>query len=95
MRRAMTVSAACVLSAISTAAWTQQARTGTVTTIDRISGIVVIEAIPSGTGDASGGGTNRYKVPSGALEDLHAGDRVSYTFNEAGGSKTIVKIDKK
>jgi Cu/Ag efflux protein CusF len=79
----------------SAAAWAQQTLTGTVITIDRISGTVGIKQAPSGTVGASSGGAaeQQFKAPEGALNTLHAGDKVTFTVSESGGKKTITKIE--
>lgn len=95
MRQVKTVLVACVLTAISSAALTQQALTGTVTTIDRINGTIAIQQTPNGTVGASGGGaTEQFKVQGGALEKLHAGDKVTYSVSGTGGTKAITTIEK-
>jgi Cu/Ag efflux protein CusF len=73
----------------------QQALTGTITTIDRISGTVGIQQVQGGTVGASSGGATeqQFKAPEGALEKLHAGDKVTFSVTESGGKKTITKIE--
>ncbi len=69
--------------------------TGTVTTIDRIRGTIAIRPTQSGTVGANTGGlSEQFKLQGGSLETLHAGDSITYTATEAGGMKTITKIDK-
>ena len=83
------------LIVISSVALAQQALTGTVTKIDRISGTVVIRQSQSGTvGANTGSPTEEFKVPSGLPETLHAGDRVAFSVTETGGTKTITKLEK-
>jgi Copper binding periplasmic protein CusF len=73
----------------------QQALTGTVTTIDRISGTIGIQQAQGGTvGSSSGGATEQFKVAPGALDKVHAGDRVTFSVSDSGGGKkTITKIE--
>lgn len=92
MTRAVMLAAALTTAMIASIAWAQQALTGIVTMVDRISGSVVIQQIPSGNDNA--GGVQRYKIQTSLLESLHAGDRVSYSFSEANGARTIMKIDR-
>jgi Cu/Ag efflux protein CusF len=95
MRLAKMVLAASMLTAMSAAALAQQTLTGTVTTIDRINGTVAIQQTQSGTvGASSGGATERFKVQDGMLNTLHAGDKVTVSVSEAGGTKTITKLEK-
>lgn len=91
-----TILAGSVLALISSMAVAQQARTGTVTTIDRISKTIAIQQPQSGTvGASAGGATEQYKVQDGGvLDKLHAGDKVTFSVSETGGTKSIAKIDK-
>jgi Cu/Ag efflux protein CusF len=84
------------LSIISSAALAQQARTGMITKIDRIHGIVAIQQTQSGTvGANTGGAAEEFKTQDGlSLDTLHAGDKVTFSATETGGSKTITKLQK-
>jgi len=73
--------------------------TGTVTRIDRISGTIAIQTstqpTQSGTvGANTSGSASDFKVQGANLETVHAGDKVTFSGTEAGGTKTITKIDK-
>ena len=83
-----------VLTIAGSAALAQQALTGVLTKIDRIHGVVAIQRTQSGTvGANNSGGAEEFKVQDGlALDDVHAGDRVSYSVTEAGGIKTVTKL---
>jgi Cu/Ag efflux protein CusF len=83
-----------VLTIIGSAALAQQALTGTVTTIDRINRTVAIRQTQSGTvGANGGGGAEEFKAQDGlSLENVHAGDKVTFTVSETGGVKTITKF---
>jgi Cu/Ag efflux protein CusF len=83
-----------VLTIAGSAALAQQALTGVLTKIDRIHGVVAIQRTQSGTvGANNSGGGEEFKVQDGvALDDVHAGDRVSYSVTEAGGIKTVTKL---
>jgi Cu/Ag efflux protein CusF len=94
MRLAKTVLAGSMLAIISSMALAQDALTGTVTTVDRISGTVTIQPAQSGTVGAAGAAGEQYKVQAGMLTTLHAGDKVSFSVSEAGGVKTITKLEK-
>ena len=96
MRLVKTVLAGSMLAVISSVTLAQQAPlTGTVTTVDRISGTVTIQQTQSGTVGASAGAAGeQYKVQAGMLTTLHAGDKVSFSVSEAGGTKTITKLEK-
>ena len=96
MRLVKTVLGVSTLAVISSVTLAQQAPlTGTVTTVDRISGTVTIQQTQSGTVGASAGAAGeQYKVQAGMLTTLHAGDKVSFSVSEAGGTKTITKLEK-
>jgi hypothetical protein len=95
MRRARTVLAAFVLTSISSVALAQQTLTGTVTTIDRINGTIAIQPTQSGTVGTNGGAaTEQFKVQDGMLNTVHAGDKVTVSVSETGGTKTITKLEK-
>jgi Cu/Ag efflux protein CusF len=97
MKIAGTIMAAiAALGIAGTAALAQQMRTGMVTGINRISGSISIRDMPDGTtGANAGAATEEFKVQDGAkLNDLHAGDRVTFAVSDAAGTKTITKIDR-
>ena len=96
MKLAKLVLAGAMLTFIPSVTWAQQALTGTVITIDRISGTIVIRQAQSGTVGASAGGATeqQYKAPDGSLDKLHAGDKVTFSVSESGGNKTITNIEK-
>jgi Cu/Ag efflux protein CusF len=95
MKLAKLVLAGAMLTLIPAVTLAQQALTGTVTTIDRISGTIGIRQTQSGTVGASAGGATeqQFKAPQGSLEKIHAGDRVNFSVSESGGNKTITKIE--
>jgi len=78
------------------AAVAQQAMTGTVTQINRLNGMVAIQETQSGTvGASSGGAIQEFKVQdSQSLENIHAGDRVTFSVVENNGAKTISKLQR-
>ncbi len=84
------------LTIISSAALAQQAVTGTITGINRLNGTIAIQRTQSGTvGANTGGAAEEFKVQGGlSLEDLHAGDKVSFSAAETGGTRTITKLQK-
>jgi|ERR1700740_3253194 hypothetical protein len=79
------------------AALAQQARSGTITQINRLNGTVAIKPTQNGTvGANTAGAAEEFKVQSGmSLEQLHAGDSVNFTVSDAGGAKTITKLEKR
>jgi Cu/Ag efflux protein CusF len=95
MKLAKLVLAGSVLMGIASSASAQQTLTGTVTTIDRISGTIAIQQRQSGTvGSSTGGAVERtFKASDDLLENVHAGDIVTVSVGESGGKKTITKIE--
>ena len=80
-------------SLVTSAALAQQSASGMVTKIDRLSGTVTIQPIQTGTVGAAGNLGQEYKVPKGqSLEDLHAGDKVTFTTSDGG--KAIDKLER-
>lgn len=96
MRLARTVLAGSMLAVVSSVTLAQQAPlTGTVTTINRISGTITIQQTQSGTVGANTGGTSeQFKVQGSLLNTVHAGDKVTFSVSETGGTKTITKLEK-
>jgi Cu/Ag efflux protein CusF len=84
------------LTLIGSAALAQQALTGTVTKVDRINGTVAIRQAQSGTvGANTGGAAEDFKAQDGlSLDTVHAGDKVTFSATEAGGIRTITKLQK-
>ena len=75
-----------------------QDTSGMITGINRLNGTVGIATLPSGTVGSSAvvpGAAEQFKVKDEALLDnVHAGDRITYTATETGGVKTITKLDR-
>jgi Cu/Ag efflux protein CusF len=81
---------------ISSAALAQQALNGTITGLNRINGTITIQQTQSGTvGANAGSAAQELKVQDGlSLDDLHAGNRVTFSVTERDGIKTITKLQK-
>ena len=81
---------------LGSAALAQQALTGTITGINRLNDTIAIQQTQSGTVGANvGSAGEEFKVQKGlSLEDLHAGDKVSFSVSETGGSKTVTKLQR-
>jgi Cu/Ag efflux protein CusF len=91
------LASAAALTILSSVTLAQQAMTGTgtVTTVDRISGNIAIQQTQSGTvGASTAGVVNVFKLQGGSLDAWHAGDKVTFSATETGGVKTITKIEK-
>lgn len=78
------------------AAFAEEDQTGQVTKINRLNNTVAIRPIQSGTVGANSVGTEQeFKVKDGvSLEDLHAGNRITYSVTETGGTRTLTKFKK-
>jgi Cu/Ag efflux protein CusF len=78
----------------------QQGSAGTITGINRLTGTVAIAPTQSGTVGSNAptsapAPAEEFRVKDGALlEAVHAGDRVTYSVTDAGGEKTITKLDR-
>ena len=98
MRIAKIVLAGCAaLTLMSSAGLAQQATTGTglVTIVDRLNDTVAIRPTQDGTvGASDGGAAMQFKATGLSLENVHAGDRVKYSATEAGGTRTLTRIEK-
>jgi Cu/Ag efflux protein CusF len=79
---------------VTSAALAQQSMSGLVTKIDRLNGTIAIQQTQAGTVGVAGSAVQEYKVAKGqSLETFHAGDKVTFTATDSGGSKTIDKIE--
>jgi hypothetical protein len=73
----------------------QKGPAGMITEVNRLNGTIAIRQMQDGTvGNSAGGTTERFKVQGVSLDDFHAGDRVTYTASDTGGTKTITKLQK-
>jgi Cu/Ag efflux protein CusF len=81
---------------ISSEALAQQALTGSITKVDEANGKITIQQTQGGTvGTTTGGAAEDYKVQDGLLFNaVRSGDKVVFTATEAGGVKTITKLEK-
>jgi Cu/Ag efflux protein CusF len=97
MKAATILFAGVAAATISLSAYAaDQGTTGMVTGINRLNGTIAIQRIQTGTVGANTGGTGEeFKVKDAAMmEDVHAGDRVTFSATDSGGAKTITKIDR-
>ena len=99
MRLTQTLLAGSLLAVMSSVTLAQEALTGTVTMLNRINGTITIQLAQSGTESATvgatGGAAELFKVQAGMLTTVHAGDKVTFSVSETGGTKTITKIEKR
>jgi len=88
---AMVATLACGLPALAA----EQGATGMVTGINRLNGTIAIKRVQDGTVGASAGAAEEFKIKDTAMiENVHAGDRVTFTTSDGSGTKTIVKLDR-
>jgi Cu/Ag efflux protein CusF len=82
--------------AVGSAALAQQSLTGTITRVDEPNGKITIQQTQSGTvGASTAGAADDFRVQDGLMFNaLQAGDKVVFTATEAGGVKTITKLEK-
>ena len=82
---------------VSSSALAQQPLTGTITGINRLNDMIAIKQTQNGTVGANAAeAAEQYKVQKGqSLENIHAGDRVSFSATTgADGTKTITNLKK-
>jgi Cu/Ag efflux protein CusF len=96
MKIAKMLGTAAALITLSSAALAQQALVGTITGINRLNNTIAIKQTQDGTvGANTGGAAEEFKVQKGlSLEDIHAGDRVSFSVTETGDTRTITKLQR-
>lgn len=68
-----------------------QEQNGQVTRVNRLNNTIAVRPIQSGTvGANTAGAEQEFRVKDGvSLEDLHAGNRITYSVTESGGTKTV------
>ena len=95
-RTKLVLAGAITLILAGSAALAQDDLTGQVTQVNRLNNTVAIRPIQNGTVGANTAGTEQqFKVKDGvSLEDLHAGNRITYSVTETGGTKTLTKFKK-
>jgi len=93
-RTKLALAATAILTVVGSAAFAQDDLKGQVTQVNRLNNTVAIRPIQEGTVGANiAGSEQQFKVKDGvSLEDLHAGNRVTYSVTESGGIKTLTKF---
>jgi hypothetical protein len=96
MKLAKLMLAGAMLATAPSIALAQQSLTGTISMINRLSGTIAIRQTQSGTVGASNGGATeqQFAASTDLLDSVHAGDSVKFTVSDAGGKKTITKIER-
>ncbi|MGJ5179122.1 copper-binding protein [Bradyrhizobium oligotrophicum] len=74
----------------------EQGATGVVTGINRLNGTVAIKRAQNGTvGANASAAAEEFKVKDNAMmEEVHAGDRVTFSTADGAGAKTIIKLER-
>ncbi|CAL77233.1 conserved hypothetical protein; putative signal peptide [Bradyrhizobium sp. ORS 278] len=92
----LTLAAVAALAAALPVLAAEQGATGVVTGINRLNGTVAIKRVQNGTvGASASADAEEYKVKDNAMiEEVHAGDRVTFSTSDDGGKTTIVKLDR-
>jgi len=72
----------------------EDAQTGMVTQLNRLTGTISITRVQDGTvGANTAGSAEQFKIKDGmSTEDLHAGDRISFSSADKNGVKTITNF---
>lgn len=69
-----------------------QEQTGQVTRVNRLNGTIAIRPVQSGT-VGSAGAEQEFKVKDGvSLDELHAGNTITYSTSGSGGAMTVTKF---
>ena len=94
MRTARFILASVVAIAACAPAMAQQSGEGTITSINRLNGTIAIQQNAT-VGASAAAAAEQFKVQDTALlEAVHAGDSVTYSVSESGGTKTITQIQR-
>jgi hypothetical protein len=99
MRLTERVASAAVIAVLGSlaapAAWADQSFTGTVMVLDRINNELAIKQAPAGetTGANAAGVVQKFRMRGAIPETLHAEDKVTVSYTEAGGIKTITAVN--
>ena len=69
---------------------------GQVTKVNRLNNTIAVRPIQDGTvGANTAGAEQEFRVKDGvSLEELHAGNRITYTVTDQGGTKTVTGFKK-
>jgi hypothetical protein len=81
------------LSMLGSAALAQELK-GQVTKVNRLNNTIAVRPVQDGTvGANTAGAEEELKVKDGvSLEDIHAGNRITYTVTGTGGTKTLTSF---
>jgi Cu/Ag efflux protein CusF len=84
-----------ILILLGSAAWAEDQK-GQVTKVNRLNNTIAVRPIQDGTvGANTAGAEQEFRVKDGvSLEELHAGNRITYTVTDSGGAKTVTGFKK-
>lgn len=90
------LASAAAIGMLTPAAFAQQGERGMITKIDRIQGTITIQAQQGGTvGSSNAGASQEFRIKDAKmLDNVHAGDRVTYSATGGSGIKTITELKK-
>jgi Cu/Ag efflux protein CusF len=90
----LAVTGSAALAQQDQAAQHQKEQTGQVTKINRLNSTIAIRPVQSGTVGANGAAAEQeFKVKDGvSLDDLHAGNRITYSTSGSVGDATVTKF---
>ncbi len=93
-RTKLVLAATAIFTVAGSAAFAQDDLKGQVTQVNRLNNTVAIRPIQDGTVGANvAGSEQQFKVKDGvSLEDLHAGNRITYSVTDSGGTKVLTKF---
>jgi hypothetical protein len=94
--RILSTGAAAALIVLGSAALAEDTHTGMITGINRLNDSIAIRQTQSGTVGANTGAPEQFKVQKGvSLEDIHAGDKVTFSaIAGAEGIRTVTNLKK-
>jgi len=87
---------AAATALIGSGAFAQQTGMGTISRVDEAHGKIAIQQTQSGTVGANpSGASEEFKVQDGLMFNaFQEGDKVTFTADDIGGARTIIKIEK-
>lgn len=90
----LVLAATAILIVVGSTAFAEDELKGQVTQVNRLNNTVAIRPIQDGTVGANiAGAEQQFKVKDGlSLEDLHAGNRITYSVTDSGGTRTVTKF---
>jgi len=90
----LALAATAILTIAGSAAFAEDELRGQVTQVNRLNNTIAVRPVQDGTvGANTAGAEEEFKVKDGvSLEDIHAGNRITYTVTGTGGTKTLTSF---